>query len=173
MASLTRRHGCKPYAEQDSAGQLKTHDGAADEENNQDDEHESRNRLLGSHFSQNKRVYLAAFRWWTDEYKCAVICALSIILLAILLWYYDGKIAPHISPGLELDMVVIALVTITRVAMGNIVEACISQCAWIWISKSHQLRTKTHARLEDFKLFDEASRGLLGSIALIWRMKGL
>ncbi|OAA73444.1 arginase family protein [Cordyceps fumosorosea ARSEF 2679] len=70
-------------------------------------------------------------------------------------------------------MVVIALVTISRVAMGNIVEACISQCAWIWISKSHQRRTHTVARLEDFKLFDEASRGFLGSVALIWRMKGL
>lgn len=163
MADLTRRPSTKSSPASHYEQSYTTHDGAADEERNvlgDGDEHEARKHLLGGHFRQNKRIYLAAFRWWTDEYKCAVIGALSIILLAILLWYYDGKIAPHISPGLELDMLVIALVTIARVAMGNIVEACLSQCAWIWISKSHQLRTKTHARLEDFKLFDEASRGL-------------
>ncbi|KAF4507618.1 hypothetical protein G6O67_004097 [Ophiocordyceps sinensis] len=55
----------------------------------------------------------------------------------------------------------------------SIVESCICQGAWIWVSKSHQARTRNRARLEDFKLFDEASRGFLGSLALLWRLKGL
>mgnify|MGYP005989042691 CR=1 len=97
---------------------------------------------------------------------------LSIIILAIVLWYFDGKQPPKLAPGVQLDMIIIALVTTSRVAMGSIVEACISQCAWIWIAKTHQVRTQTHARLKDFKLFDEAARGLLGSLALIWRLKG-
>ncbi len=146
------------------------HDGAADEESNLPEES---NHLLRSKIERGRRAYLVALQWWADEYKSAIICGLTIIILSIVLWHYDGKLAPRLSPGLDLEMLVIALVTVCRVAMGNVVEACISQCAWIWISKSHQRRTNTVARLEDFKLFDEASRGFLGSVALLWRMKGL
>ncbi|PHH92485.1 hypothetical protein CDD83_7233 [Cordyceps sp. RAO-2017] len=70
-------------------------------------------------------------------------------------------------------MIVIAIMTLVRVALGSIVESCICQGAWIWVSKSHQIRTRNRARLEDFKLFDEASRGFLGSLSLLWRLKGL
>ncbi|EGX91852.1 arginase family protein [Cordyceps militaris CM01] len=129
--------------------------------------------LLGRRTKSGRPASLEILQWWADEYKSAVICGLSIAILSVVLWYYDGKLVPRLSPGLDLEMVVIALVTVARVAMGNVVEACLSQCAWIWIAKSHQRRTKTVARLEDFKLFDEASRGFLGSVALMWRMKGL
>lgn len=147
-----------------------THDGAADEENNTTEEN---NQLLGEKIEHGRRAYINALQWWADEYKAAIICGLSIVILNIVLWYFDGKLAPRLSPGIDLDMVVIAMVTVSRVAIGSVVEACISQCAWIWISKTHQLRTNTVARLEDFKLFDEASRGFLGSVALVLRMKGL
>ncbi|PHH69719.1 hypothetical protein CDD80_6550 [Ophiocordyceps camponoti-rufipedis] len=70
-------------------------------------------------------------------------------------------------------MIVIAITTLIRVALGSIVESCICQGAWIWVSKSHQRRTNNIARLEDFKLFDEASRGFLSSVALLWRLKGM
>ncbi|KAJ6782100.1 hypothetical protein PWT90_09735 [Aphanocladium album] len=153
-----------------SRGLSFNHDGATDEENASQEES---NHLLSEKIERGRRAYLVALQWWADEYKSAIICGLSIIILSIVLWYFDGKLVPRLSTGLDLDMVVIGLVTVCRVAMGNIVEACISQYAWIWIAKSHQLRTKTVARLEDFKLFDEASRGFLGSVALIWRMKGL
>ncbi|KAJ4163674.1 hypothetical protein LMH87_005385 [Akanthomyces muscarius] len=140
------------------------HDGAADEESNT---HEEGNHLLNSKIERGRRVHLVALQWWADEYKSAIICGLSIIILSVVLWHYDGKLVPRLSPGLDLEMLVIALVTISRVAISNVVEACISQCAWIWIAKSHQQRTNTVARLEDFKLFDEASRGFLGSVALL------
>lgn len=141
-----------------------SYDGTGDEESPSPPE---KNRPLNGKLEQGRRAYFVALQWWADEYKSAIICGLSIIILSIVLWYFDGKLVPRLSPGLDLDMVIIALVTISRVAMGNVVEACISQCAWIWISKSHQIRTNTVARLEDFKLFDEASRGFLGSVALV------
>lgn len=140
------------------------HDGAADEESNT---YEESKQLLKGKIERGRRVHLVALQWWADEYKSAIICGLSIIILSIVLWHYDGKLVPRLSPGLDLEMLVIALVTISRVAISNVVEACISQCAWIWIAKSHQQRTNTVARLEDFKLFDEASRGFLGSVALL------
>ena len=120
-----------------------------------------------------KYRYIAAFRWWTDEYRCAMLCLTGLAVLSVLLWHFDRKLAPDFGPGLELDMIVIAIMTLVRVALGSIVESCLCQGAWIWVSKAHQARTQNRARLEDFKLFDEASRGLLGSLGLIWRLKGL
>ncbi|KAM3429339.1 hypothetical protein MY4824_008306 [Beauveria thailandica] len=149
------------------------HDGAADEESCH--VAQESNHLIHRKIERGRNAYLVALQSWADEYKSAIICGLSIVILVIILWYYDGKLAPRLSPvgALNLDMVVIALVTVARVAVGNVVEACIAQGAWIWVAKTHQRRTNTVARLEDFKLFDEASRGFLGSAALIWRMKGL
>ncbi|KAM3524069.1 hypothetical protein MY4038_007892 [Beauveria bassiana] len=149
------------------------HDGAADDEPSHVPEES--NHLIHRRIERGRHAYLVALQSWADEYKSAIICGLSIVILVIILWYYDGKLAPRLSPvgALDLDMVVIALVTVARVGVGNVVEACIAQGAWIWVAKTHQRRTNTVARLEDFKLFDEASRGFLGSAALIWRMKGL
>ncbi len=52
------------------------------------------------------------------------------------------------------------MTTVVRVSMKGIVESSISQGAWIWVSSERQKRCKHHARLQDFRLFDEASRGL-------------
>lgn len=142
--------------EEQRDGQLRSvHDGAADDkESSCDDSSDNIARRWTT------LAHLPSFRNWTDEYMGASVCIVAIVVLSVVLYHYDGKLAPHLSPALDLDMLVIALMTIVRVALGNIVEACICQCAWVWVSKNHQIRANTQARLEDFKLFDEASRGL-------------
>lgn len=130
------------------------HDGAADEQEHElEDDTEAMARAAKR---WKKWSYISSFKWWSDEYRWAAICIICIVALVALLIHYDGKL----SPKFELDMVIIAVMTVVRVALGGIVESCLCQCAWIWVSKTHQLRAKTEARLEDFKLFDEASRGL-------------
>jgi hypothetical protein len=104
--------------------------------------------------------YLKALCWWTDEYRCAVVCILGSVLLGLLLHRYDDQLVPNLPFGLNLDMVIVAMMTAVRVALKGIVESSISQGAWIWVSEARQRRSKEKARLEDFKLFDEASRGL-------------
>lgn len=144
-------------------------DGAADEDDFAD---ENTPEKRSTTKPRAKRRYISSFGWWADEYRCALLCMVGLAVLAVVLWHFDGKLAPDFGPGMQLDMIVIALMTLVRVTLGNIVEACICQGAWIWVSKSHQTRTQNKARLEDFKVFDEASRGLLGSLALLWRLKG-
>lgn len=150
---------------------IHTQDGAADD--GASDHGDIEDTLMVPKTRGVRQGRIAAFASWTEEYVCAGICTLSIVMLSMILWHYDGKENPRFAPGVQLDMIVIALVTISRVAMESIVEACISQYAWIWISHSHQQRTKTHAKLGDFRLFNEAARGLLGSLALIWRLRGM
>lgn len=150
-------------------GRPSVHDGAADET---EGDGETNTGNHGPRTRQKPRRK-SSFRWWADEYRCAALCMAGIVTLGLVLWHFDGKLAPRFEPGIELDMIVIAIMTLVRVTLGSIVESCICQGAWIWVSKSHQARKRNRARLEDFKLFDEASRGFLGSLALLWRLKGL
>jgi hypothetical protein len=106
-------------------------------------------------------------RWWEGEYWFLLICTATSIGLLILLHHYDQQVVPEIAGGLQLDTAIIALVTVIRVALKAIVEAGISQGAWIWVSEASQRRSDHTARLDDFKLFDEASRGLAGCLGLI------
>ncbi|KND91177.1 hypothetical protein TOPH_04169 [Tolypocladium ophioglossoides CBS 100239] len=128
-------------------------DGAADQDKDEDDFAEEANpRKRSATDPRAKRRYISSFRWWADEYRCALLCMVGLAVLAVVLWHFDGKLAPDFGPGMELDMVVIAIMTLVRVTLGSIVEACICQGAWIWVSKSHQTRTRNKARLEDFKV---------------------
>ncbi|CAJ2500554.1 Uu.00g034070.m01.CDS01 [Anthostomella pinea] len=89
--------------------------------------------------------------------------------LLALLYLFDGKLEPDWNSDLQFSTVIVAMMTVFRLSLGGIIETCISQDAWIWVSAFRKGRTE--ARLEDFKMFDEASRGLWGALVLIWRMK--
>jgi len=80
--------------------------------------------------------------------------------LTLLLIKYDGRVVPELIGGLQLDTFIIAMTSVVRVAMKAIVESSVSQGAWLWVSRAQQKRCQHRARLRDFKLFDEASRGL-------------
>ncbi|KAK0629999.1 hypothetical protein B0T17DRAFT_206969 [Bombardia bombarda] len=106
------------------------------------------------------RKYFSSAAWWHEEYWCAIVCVITAACLTVLLQSYDNKVVPDLGGGLQIDTAIIALVSIVRVTMKAFVEAAVSQGAWIWVSEMSQRRSKHNARLSDFKIFDEASRGL-------------
>ncbi|CAI0653480.1 unnamed protein product [Colletotrichum noveboracense] len=109
---------------------------------------------------------------WIDEYLLVVVCIIGAIALGIIFKRFDKDLVPVLPLGVDFDVIIVAMFTCVRVAMSGIVESCISQAAWIWVSDARQSRTHDmRARLEDFKIYDEASRGLWGSICLIWRLR--
>ncbi|KAK5663561.1 hypothetical protein OQA88_3992 [Cercophora sp. LCS_1] len=84
---------------------------------------------------------------------------------------YDNHAVPRLGLGVQFDTLIIALVTVVRVSMSEIVEASISQGAWLWVSERAQQRSRHTAKLSDFGMFDEASRGIWGSLRLLWKMR--
>lgn len=82
---------------------------------------------------------------------------------------FNGKVEPSWTRDIQLSTVLIAIMSIYRIALKAIIESCVSQGAWIWVSGFR--KGTTEAKLEDFKMFDEASRGLYGALVLLWRMK--
>ncbi|KAI4592644.1 hypothetical protein KJ359_010546 [Pestalotiopsis sp. 9143b] len=115
--------------------------------------------------SDLQRTIPSTLGWWKEEYIYCAVCLAAAAGLIALLSRYDGELEPHFGgdDGLQLSTVIIAIMTAYRVALSAIVETALSQGAWIWVSAARQNRKKKTepARLEDFKMFDEASRGLV------------
>ncbi|KAJ8125465.1 hypothetical protein O1611_g8174 [Lasiodiplodia mahajangana] len=84
------------------------------------------------------------------------ICVAAATTLVVLLCAFDGKAEPSWAADIQLSTALIAIMSIYRIALKAIIESCVSQGAWIWVSGFR--KGKTEARLEDFKMFDEASR---------------
>lgn len=86
------------------------------------------------------------------------------------MYVFDGKLEPEWNSNIRFSTVIVAIMSVFRLALRAIIETCISQGAWIWVSTFR--KGNVEARLEDFKMFDEAATGIWGSLVLLWRMKG-
>ncbi|KAK4228529.1 hypothetical protein QBC38DRAFT_508850 [Podospora fimiseda] len=117
------------------------------------------------------------FEDWHEEFWYALLSVLSLIGLALFLKNYDGAVLPlqfGWTGGFSFETAVVALVTFMRGCMDAYVGSAVSQGAWIWVSERAQMRRKGREvpRLGDFSLFDAASRGMSGSLELVWRLRG-
>ncbi|KAK8052550.1 hypothetical protein PG993_003935 [Apiospora rasikravindrae] len=110
--------------------------------------------LLSEEDKEGKRRYN-----WRSEIllgSLAVASALAIILLFV---FSDGH--PLDSFKIPMGLVIAALGAITRGALAFAIGACLAQEKWNW------LRRKPDS-LASFQKFDEASRGPMGSIQLLY-----
>lgn len=98
------------------------------------------------------------------------MCLAAASLLLLLMYLFDGQPVPHWNSNLQYGTVIIAIMSCFRIALKAVLESCISQGAWIWVSGFR--KGSVEAKIEDFKMFDEAATGLWGSLVLIWRMRG-
>lgn len=88
--------------------------------------------------------------------------------LYVLLARFDDHEAPHFGAvsewGITLNTIVAIMVNIAVAASISVVVECISQLKWLWFSEQPR-------SLADIQVFDEASRGLFGSLKLIWGIR--
>ncbi|KAI1392692.1 uncharacterized protein F4822DRAFT_425895 [Hypoxylon trugodes] len=70
----------------------------------------------------------------------------------------QSTLEPEWNTRFKLSTAVIAVMSCYRMALKAVIESCISQGAWIWVSGFR--KGKVEAKLEDFKMFDEAATGL-------------
>ncbi|KAK3354672.1 hypothetical protein B0H65DRAFT_504715 [Neurospora tetraspora] len=94
-----------------------------------------------------------------------------VLGLVTLLRYYDNQLVPELGVGVQFDSVLLVMVTIFRISLMAFVGSCLSQGAWLWVSEISQQRYNHDALLSDFSVFDGSSRGIRGSLRLLWRMK--
>ncbi|KAI2472607.1 hypothetical protein F4781DRAFT_420013 [Annulohypoxylon bovei var. microspora] len=85
------------------------------------------------------------------------VCLLTACVLVALMYVFDGQPEPQWSSNLQYGTVIIAIMSCFRLALKAV---------------SGFRKGSVEAKIEDFKMFDEAATGLWGSLVLIWRMRG-
>ncbi|KAL2795139.1 hypothetical protein BJX66DRAFT_337144 [Aspergillus keveii] len=110
--------------------------------------------------SQWDSLSLDTWMWEIASLAFSTLCFVTI--LAMLLAYND-KPWPKLPHGFTLNAIVSVLATGTKSSLIFITSTAIGQLKWIWYSQRHQLH--------DMQLFDDASRGPLGSLLILFRYK--
>lgn len=101
---------------------------------------------------------------WGLEATGLLITISAFIGLLVVLTRVDGQRLSTWTFPLSVNTVVSILSIILKTPLAFMVGACIGQSKWSWFSK----RSGT---LSAFVAFDEASRGPLGCLTLLWRLK--
>ncbi|KAF6837147.1 hypothetical protein CPLU01_03259 [Colletotrichum plurivorum] len=77
----------------------------------------------------------------------------------------DGQPPPDWPLGLTINTAVAALSTVSRIALAIPITEGLAQAKWAWFKKRPR-------PLRDFDAFEQASRGIWGSLTLVVRTKG-
>ncbi len=116
-----------------------------------------------SHTTLKSRYERVFTDWWLWEILAVFLSLSSFSALVIVLSVYDGRAVPQLR--ISLNAIVSILGTISKTSMMFSITATISQFKWLLFSgKTRQLK--------DLQLYDDASRGPLGSSALLLSEKG-
>jgi hypothetical protein len=134
--------------------------------------HESTDPLLkvndvGKHVSLPKNTASKPFilhsSMWLWEVVSLSVAALIMVASIIVLAIYDGKPSPVVG-SFTLNTAVAIAATMFRICLMVPVTDCICQLAWVWLQRGYK-------PLQDIVRFDEASRGPLGSLQLLWQFR--
>lgn len=101
---------------------------------------------------------------WLYETSSLVFAMLSLIVLVVLLQCYDNKPGPQWYAGITLNTMVSIVSTSFRAAVVMPVAVCISQLSWLNLCRPSK-------RLVEHCVYDEASRGPIGSLRLLFRTR--
>lgn len=102
---------------------------------------------------------------WLWEILACATSLLGVLAIAILLSCYDGHSQPQWPFWINLNTILSMFTTLITASLVLIATSCISQAKWI------HYRRETRP-LKDFVMFDEASRGPLGSLQALWSLHG-
>ncbi|KAI4741869.1 hypothetical protein E4T50_07679 [Aureobasidium sp. EXF-12298] len=103
--------------------------------------------------------------WWI-ELLCLLFATASLCLVTIGLGLLNNKPLASWHWSISLNAVVSALIVATKAALIYDTACCLGQLKWHHFQ--HSLRARS---LYDLKMFDEASKGPLGAVILIFRLR--
>lgn len=103
-----------------------------------------------------KRHRVLQFWIWEVLSVCLAIGLLGAIVLV--LSHFHGEIVPEWRFSINLNTLIALLATIARAAMLSALAEILGQVKWSWFSRPRPLNNIQH--------FDNASRGLIGSLVL-------
>ncbi|KAJ6000793.1 hypothetical protein N7481_001202 [Penicillium waksmanii] len=103
---------------------------------------------------------------WLLECVAMAFSFASFIAVIVILRAYDHKPSPNLSYGLTLNSIISLLATASRSSLLFVVAGAVGQLKWIWFQHREQ-------SVLDMQSFDDASRGPLGALYLLFQHRGL
>lgn len=108
--------------------------------------------------------------WWPWEWLCELLAIVSLGAMVFILWYYHDKPQSDWQQSyFTLNGLIAFLATLVKTGLIVPVSAAIGQRKWLRFMPSKGSARRAR-RLGDFETYDEASRGSLGSMKLIFSL---
>jgi hypothetical protein len=107
-------------------------------------------------------------QWWGKELAMMIVSLIAFIALVVILAVLDGKPVRHWDP-LTLNSINLILTTVTGSALAAILGSALSQNLWNGFAQQRKSSGFTTRPAQDLQVYDGASRGPLGSLALLWK----
>ncbi|KAK0725856.1 hypothetical protein B0H67DRAFT_571729 [Lasiosphaeris hirsuta] len=148
---------------------------AAPNQDNDSDDDRNRPQSPGFHrllfsaetASAQKRAHMHP-SWWLPEILSQIGGILCLLAIVILLWRSDGRPPPSMRLGITLNTVLAFLTSLAKVAFLVPIVEGLGQLKWMWFLG----RGSRRRPLIDLQVFEDATRGGLGSIKLLVGFKG-
>ena len=118
-----------------------------------------------AHMTLKSRYQRIFTNWWLWEILAVLLSLATFSALVIVLILYDGRAVSALPKRISLNAIVSILGTISRTTLMFSISATLSQFKWLLLSGRAR-------QLKDLQLYDGASRGPLGSAALLRAEKG-
>lgn len=106
------------------------------------------------------RVSRISMDSWVWEFACWLLSVVCLTTIISILRAYDGETLPQWRSGITLNAMISVFAAIAKAALLFPVTESISQLKWVWFATESR-------KLQDFEAFDNASKGLWGSILLL------
>lgn len=120
-------------------------------------------RDSGKPLTSLERAFSHVICHWRWEALCLILAILFQVAIVIIIALYNGKELPDWPYGININTIIAILGTFLRASLVVVLAEVISQAKWFWIDKSRPA--------EDMQVFDKASRGVSGSLSLIWLLR--
>lgn len=112
----------------------------------------------------------SASHWWPWEWLCELLAVGSLGAMVALLWYYHDKPQSAWQQSyFTLNGLIAFLATLVKTGLIVPVSAAIGQRKWLRFIPGRTSARRAR-RLGDFEIFDEASRGSVGSMKLMFSL---
>ena len=108
--------------------------------------------------------------WWPWEWLCELLAIVSLGAMVFILWFYHDKPQAEWQQAyFTLNGLIAFLATLVKTGLIVPVSAAIGQRKWLRFMPSKGSARRAR-RLGDFEVFDDASRGSIGSMKLVFSL---
>lgn len=103
-------------------------------------------------------------RWWFWELLACIGSLIGVLAIVVFLIYYDHRPQPHWPRSITINTIVSLFAVLVKAPLLLTVAACLGQAKWT------HFQSKRHP-LSDWLVYEDASRGPLGCLNLLWILR--